>query len=107
MAERSGLFPDVRASRKLPPSFRESTGRGVRRNWPKGLLVCLACFGLLWGAFPGTLWDPHEVTVAELARRIALNLLGGGGLALPDADNSVPIRADLGRGELPFTSAAL
>jgi hypothetical protein len=45
--------------------------------------------------------------VAELARRIALNLLGGQHLALGGADNSLPIRADLGRGELPFTSVAL
>jgi hypothetical protein len=79
----------------------------VRRIWLKSLLLCLGSFSLLWGAGAGTLWDPHEVTVAELSRRIALNLLGGGGLAVPDAVNSVPIRADLGRGELPFTSAAL
>jgi hypothetical protein len=79
----------------------------VRRIWLKSLLICLGSFCLLWGLGAGALWDPHEVTVAELSRRIALNLLGGAGLAVPDADNSVPIRADLGRGELPFTSAAL
>ena len=79
----------------------------MRRIWLKSLLLCLGSFSLLWGIGAGALWDPHEVTVAELGRRIALNLLGGGGLFVPDADNSVPIRADLGRGELPFTSAAL
>jgi 4-amino-4-deoxy-L-arabinose transferase-like glycosyltransferase len=52
-------------------------------------------------------WDPPEREVAEFARRIALNLLGGQGLALEGADNEVPIRSDLGRGELPFTSIAL
>ncbi len=82
-------------------------GRGVRRIWLKSLLLGLGSFGLLWGVGAGALWDPHEVTVAELGRRIALNLLGGDGLAVADADNSLPIRADLGRGELPFTSAAL
>ena len=79
----------------------------MRRNWLVGLASLLAVGGLIWGIRAGALWDPHEVTVAELARRIALNLLGGSGLAIPGADNSVPIRADLGRGELPFTSVAL
>src|SRR6185369_3270688 len=45
--------------------------------------------------------------VAEFARRIALNLLGGQGLSLDGADNEVPTRSELGRGELPFTSIAL
>jgi 4-amino-4-deoxy-L-arabinose transferase-like glycosyltransferase len=79
----------------------------VRRNWLVSLALLLALGGLIGGIRAGALWDPHEVTVAELARRIGLNLLGGGGLAVPGADNSLPIRADLGRGELPFTSAAL
>ncbi|HEX2674335.1 MAG TPA: glycosyltransferase family 39 protein, partial [Polyangiaceae bacterium] len=52
-------------------------------------------------------WDPPEREVAEFARRIALNLLGGQGLSLADADNEVPTRSELGRGELPFTSIAL
>ncbi len=28
------------------------------------------------------IWDPHELTVAELGRRIALHLYGAEGLAL-------------------------
>jgi hypothetical protein len=79
----------------------------VRRNWLVSLALLLALGGLMGGIRTGALWDPHEVTVAELARRIGLNLLGGSDLAVPGADNSLPIRADLGRGELPFTSAAL
>jgi Dolichyl-phosphate-mannose-protein mannosyltransferase len=79
----------------------------VRRNWLVSLATLLAIVGLIWGVRAGALWDPHEVTVAELARRIGLNLLGGSRLAVAGADNSLPIRADLGRGELPFTSAAL
>jgi 4-amino-4-deoxy-L-arabinose transferase-like glycosyltransferase len=79
----------------------------VRRNWLVSLASLIAIGGLIWGIRAGALWDPHEVTVAELSRRIALNLLGGARLAIAGADNTLPIRADLGRGELPFTSAAL
>src|SRR4051812_35579955 len=59
------------------------------------------------GVTAGALWDPHDIGVAELGRRIALNLLGARGLAMAGADNSLPIRADLGRGKLPFTTVAL
>jgi hypothetical protein len=79
----------------------------VRRNGLPILLCLVAIFGLIYGVTAGALWDPHELSVAELSRRIALNLLGGSNLSIPGADNSLPIRADLGRGELPFTSAAL
>ncbi len=53
------------------------------------------------------LWDPYELTVAELSRRIAVNLLHAPALALPGADDSMPHLNDLGRPELPFTSIAL
>ncbi|MDB5219022.1 MAG: hypothetical protein JWO86_6949, partial [Myxococcaceae bacterium] len=53
------------------------------------------------------LWDPHELNVADLARRIALNLHGAADLALEGADNSLPHMNDLGRPQLPFTSIAL
>lgn len=53
------------------------------------------------------LWDPHELNVADLARRIALNLHGATNLALDGADNSLPHLNDLGRPQLPFTSIAL
>lgn len=53
------------------------------------------------------LWDPFELDVAEAARRIAVNLLGGEHLTIQGALNDVPIRRELGRGELPFTSVAL
>ncbi|RYZ03863.1 MAG: hypothetical protein EOO73_25920 [Myxococcales bacterium] len=79
----------------------------MRRNWLLGAALLLAVAGLIRGVAAGALWDPYEVSVAELSRRIGVQLLGGAELALPGADNSVPIRADLGRGELPFTSVAL
>lgn len=53
------------------------------------------------------LWDPYELNVADLARRIALNLHGATALALEGADNSLPHLNDLGRPQLPFTSIAL
>lgn len=53
------------------------------------------------------LWDPHELNVADLARRIALNLHGASNLALEGADNQLPGLDDLGRPQLPFTSIAL
>jgi hypothetical protein len=53
------------------------------------------------------LWDPYELNVADLARRIALNLHGAANLALEGADNSLPHLNDLGRPQLPFTSIAL
>jgi len=53
------------------------------------------------------MWDPYELNVADLARRIALNLFHAGDLALQGADNSLPHLNDLGRPQLPFTSIAL
>ncbi|MBV9948388.1 MAG: glycosyltransferase family 39 protein, partial [Myxococcales bacterium] len=53
------------------------------------------------------LWDPYELNVADLARRIALNLFHASGLALEGADASMPHLNDLGRPELPFVSIAL
>lgn len=73
----------------------------------------LACFALLVAALSlfaplasGGIWDPPEREVAELARRVALNLLGGHDLAVIGANNAVPTRGELARGELPFTSIA-
>jgi len=53
------------------------------------------------------LWDPYELNIADLGRRLALNLFHADALALSGADNSMPHLNDLGRPELPFTSIAL
>ena len=53
------------------------------------------------------LWDPFEFNVAELSRRIAVNVYGAHHLSLDGADNSMPKLGDLGRGELPFDSIAM
>jgi hypothetical protein len=53
------------------------------------------------------LWDPYELNVADLSRRVAYNLFGAGQLALDGADNSLPHLNDLGRPQLPFSSIGL
>jgi len=71
-----------------------------------------AAFGLLLASLFGPLavsgiWDPFELRIAELSRRIALTLLGAKGLAIEGAQNGVPTLGELGRGQLPYTSIAL
>src|SRR5258708_13262207 len=53
------------------------------------------------------LWDPYELNVADLSRRIALNLYHASSLALDGTDNSLPHLNDLGRPQLPFSSIAV
>jgi 4-amino-4-deoxy-L-arabinose transferase-like glycosyltransferase len=53
------------------------------------------------------LWDPYELNVADLSRRVGLNLFHAANLALEGADNSLPHLNDLGRPQLPFSSIAL
>jgi hypothetical protein len=71
------------------------------------LAVVVALVSLLGPLGAGGLWDPHELGVAELARRIAVTVFGDTRLALTDAQNGIPSLAELGRGELPFTSVAV
>jgi 4-amino-4-deoxy-L-arabinose transferase-like glycosyltransferase len=66
----------------------------------------LAFFFFLPPLTKSGLWDPYELNVADLARRIALNLFHAGDLALTGTDNSMPHLNDLGRPELPLTSIA-
>src|SRR5579885_3388869 len=53
------------------------------------------------------MWDPYEFDVADLSRRLALQLHHATGLALQGADNTLPHLNDLGRPQLPFSSIAL
>jgi 4-amino-4-deoxy-L-arabinose transferase-like glycosyltransferase len=81
--------------------------RSEGRSWLL-LLAAALTLGSLFGPIAASgIWDPHELRVADLARRIALNLLGAGELALEGGVNSVPTLGDLARGQLPFTSVAL
>jgi len=83
------------------------------RDLPAGVGLALAVllptlfFLLVPPLSKSGLWDPFELNVADLARRLALNLFHADGLALSGADNSLPHLNDLGRPELPFTSMAL
>ena len=71
------------------------------------LTLVVAAASILWPLGAVGLWEPLEVDAAEFARRIAIHLLGADELSIPGAANEVPIRRELGRGELPFTSMAL
>src|SRR4030095_14607642 len=53
------------------------------------------------------IWDPYELDAADLARRIAVRVLGARALEMPNAVNTLPTLSDLRMGELPFTSMAL
>jgi len=89
---------------QLPPSAVVRPQKHGFLGWFALLALTLSLFAPLSA---GGIWDPPEREVAEFARRIALNLLGGQGLELEGADNEVPTRSELGRGELPFTSIAV
>jgi hypothetical protein len=75
------------------------------------LAVATAVPALLFFVLPplnkSGLWDPYELNVADLARRVALNLYGASGLGLDGADNTLPHLNDLGRPQLPFSSIAI
>jgi 4-amino-4-deoxy-L-arabinose transferase-like glycosyltransferase len=71
--------------------------------WFAVIVAALSLFAPLGSS---GIWDPPEREVAELARRVAVNLLGGHELTVQGGNNEVPTRGELARGELPFTSIA-
>lgn len=76
------------------------------RPWLVSLVVAVIACALVPLPSRAGLWDPHELNVAELARRLAVNVFHADKLAIVDADPSMPHLDDLGRGELPFLMAA-
>lgn len=93
---------------RVSPAIVET--RPVWTRWaPLG--VATAVPALLFFVLPplttNGLWDPYELNVADLSRRVALNLYNAGNLALDGAENSLPHLNDLGRPQLPFSSIAL
>jgi 4-amino-4-deoxy-L-arabinose transferase-like glycosyltransferase len=74
-------------------------------QWAVGALVVVG--SLLLPLSASGIWDPYELVVAELGRRIAIHVFGASSLALEGANNAVVSAGQLGRGELPFTSIAL
>jgi hypothetical protein len=110
---RNGL--DAPSDAETAEPDREATTRAsgapyAEPAWARrtALVVCaIAVLFLLLPIAVSGLWDPFEFNVAELARRIAVNVYGAGTLSLEGADNSMPKLGDLGRGELAFDSIAL
>ncbi len=93
--------------RPAPEVTEPTSGWG---KWgPLALAAALpfAFFFILPPLTKSGLWDPYELNVADLARRLALNLFGAANLSLDGADNSMPHLNDLGRPELSFDSIAL
>jgi hypothetical protein len=80
------------------------------RRWAP-LAIATATPALLFFLCPpltkSGLWDPFELNVADLSRRIALNLYHASNLSLEGADNSLPHLNDLGRPQLPMSSIAV
>src|SRR6185369_14880677 len=71
--------------------------------------LAVVALGILFFCVPlgkSGIWDPFELTVADLSRRISINVFGAHALSLEGADNTMPKLGDLGRGELPFDSIA-
>ena len=84
------------------------TAEPVKREawpFPAAVVTSLVFLGAL--ASKSGIWDPFELNVAELSRRIAVNAFRARHLVLEGADNSMPKIGELGRGELPFDSIAL
>lgn len=96
-------LPVLEAVRRDEPAPRSRRSGGA----PCALAVVALTLSLLVPLGSSGLWEPVEVEAAEFARRIAINLLGADELSLAGAVNEVPIRRELGRGELPFSSMAL
>lgn len=104
----SAETPDEKASDV--PDTSDASGEGaLDRYGPIALVVAVATifFTLLPPLSRVGLWDPYELNIADLARRVAIHLHNAPHLALEGTDNSLPHLNDLGRPQLPFTSIAL
>jgi 4-amino-4-deoxy-L-arabinose transferase-like glycosyltransferase len=94
-------------------SHDEGAENSPPRPWTRWmpLGVAVAAPVLLFFVLPplstSGLWDPYELNVADLARRVAYNLYHASGLGLEGAENSLPHLNDLGRPQLPLSSIAL
>src|SRR5881394_677698 len=81
----------------------------AEHGWQRYAALAVLGLGVVFFCAPigkSGIWDPFELTVADLSRRISINVMGARSLVLDGADNSMPRLGDLGRGELPFDSIA-
>ncbi|HEX7671481.1 MAG TPA: glycosyltransferase family 39 protein [Polyangiaceae bacterium] len=90
---------------ELESVFPDPNDRG-RRLGISALAAGLTLASLFGPLSASGIWEPPELKVADLARRIAVNLLGAQALSVPGGVNTVPTAGELGRGELPFTAIA-
>ncbi len=100
-----------RTEEPAPAAARELEAAAPRRRGLHGLPPLLSIVaGTLSLVVPlgwCGLWAPYELEMADLSRRIAVTVHGASALAIEGASNVVPILADLGKGQLPFSSVAL
>jgi 4-amino-4-deoxy-L-arabinose transferase-like glycosyltransferase len=103
--------PEPPAEPEAPDSGEERAleiaKQGRHRPWLLSIAAVVSLASLLGPISKSGIWDPPELRTAELARRIALNLLGGKHLVIGGGLNSVPTLGELARGQLPFTSVAV
>ena len=99
--------PQPRAVAGPSPGPAGTAEPAQREVWPFPAAVVTSLLFLGALASKSGIWDPFELNVAELSRRIAVNAFRARHLVLEGADNSMPKIGELGRGELPFDSIAL
>src|SRR5437762_1703071 len=103
-ASTGGIASD--GSTAAPAAAPPSSSPAWHRWTPLGLSALAAV--LVFCAVPplttSGLWDPYELNVADLSRRVGYNLLNAPGLYLDGADNSLPHLNDLGRPQLAFSA---
>lgn len=100
----------ARAASSGEPAEIGRVGEGQSRRLsvgPKSIAAAIALLSVLLPVGWSGLWAPHELTMADFSRRIAVGLHGAEALGVPGADNSVPTLTELGKGQLPFSSVAI
>jgi 4-amino-4-deoxy-L-arabinose transferase-like glycosyltransferase len=110
-AKKAVSSPEPPAPAEVAPGAAASGSSAPPRFAWASLAVAAAAPVLMFFFLPplsrNGLWDPYELNVADLSRRVAYNLYGAANLALDGADNSLPHLNDLGRPQLPFSSIGM
>src|SRR5262245_52800234 len=100
--------PDASGDSTNPPAASEAPDAPPVRPptdpaWMKHAWLFAVALGVVFFCLPigkSGIWDPFELTIADLSRRISINVLGARDLVLEGGDNSMPRLGDLGKGEL-------
>ena len=91
-----------------PARHTTDSAPGVRTHrWLLPLALVILLVSLLGPIAHAGIWDPYELRVADLSRRIGVALLGATHLTVDGANNTVPTLGELARGQLPFQSIAV